>query len=143
MVCEEVEKRQARIVMIDSISGYSVSLGGDDLIRHLHALVKYLANMGVTTILVNEVEAVTGDFRVTEVGISYMADNIVFMRYLEMNGELRKAIGILKKRVSDFEKTMREMKITREGIKLGRPLTGLRGILGGMPKLLESANEEE
>jgi len=143
MVRKAVEEQDARIVMIDSVSGYEICLGGDDLVSHLHALCKYMANMGVTVILVNEVEAITGDFRVTEVGISYMADNIVFMRYLELNGELRKAIGILKKRMSNFGKSLRELKITRHGVELGRPLTGLKGILSSMPELLEPTDDEE
>lgn len=28
---------------------------------------------------------------------------IIFLRYFEMDGELQKAIGVLKKRLSDFE----------------------------------------
>jgi circadian clock protein KaiC len=92
--------------------------------------------MGVAVILINEVETITGDFRATEVGISYIADNLVFLRYLEMQGELRKVIGVLKKRLTDFEKTLREFEITRYGIKVGKPLTDLRGILRGTPELL-------
>ncbi|MEM7716029.1 MAG: hypothetical protein AAF349_21065 [Cyanobacteria bacterium P01_A01_bin.68] len=43
--------------------------------------------MGVTVILINETENITGDFRATELGISYIADNIIFLRYLEIYGE--------------------------------------------------------
>ena len=143
MVRREVEERGARIVMLDSVSGYNLTLNSGDLISYLHALCKYLTNMGVTTILVNETEAITGDFKATEVGISYMADNIIFMCYLELNGELRKAIGVLKKRLGDFEKTMREMKITSQGVEIGQPLTGLRGILRGTPEILKSMGDEE
>lgn len=135
-VRREVEEEGSRIVMIDSISGYRLSLRGEDLVAHLHALCKYLANMGVTVLLINEVEHITGQFRATEVGISYLTDNIVFLRFLEMRGELHKAIGVLKKRVSDFEKTLREFQITRYGVKVGAPLTGLRGILSGAPELI-------
>lgn len=134
LVRQEVEKKKARIVMIDSVSGYRLSVRGQDLVSHLHALCKYLQNMGVTVVLINEVEHITGDFRATDVGISYVADNIVFLRYLELQGQMRKAIGVLKKRVSDFERTLREIEITRYGIKVGRPLTGLRGILSGTPE---------
>jgi circadian clock protein KaiC len=63
--------------MIDSISGYRLSVRGNELIRHMHALCKYLQNMGVAVILINEVETITGDFRATEIGLSYLGDNIV------------------------------------------------------------------
>jgi circadian clock protein KaiC len=142
LVRREVEEQKASIVMIDSIAGYQLALGREDLVTNLHALCQYLKNMGVTVLLINEVEAITGDFQVTEVGISYLADNIIFLCYLEINGEIRKAIGVLKKRVSDFEKSLREIKITRYGIKVGEPLTKLRGILSGVPEWVEPIKEE-
>lgn len=143
MVRYEVEQGNARIVMIDSVSGYRIALRGrdDELVAHLHALCKYLQNMGVTVILVNETENITGNFRATEVGISYMVDNIIFLRYLEIQGELRKAIGVLKKRLSNFEKRLRELEITRYGIKVGQPLTHLRGILSGIPDWIDNKGE--
>lgn len=134
LVRREVEEDNARVVMIDSVAGYQVSVRGDDLVAHLHALTKYLQNMGVAVLLITEVTDVVGDFKVSDVGISYLADNTIFVRYLELNGELRKAIGVLKKRMSDFEKTLREFEITRHGIKVGKPLTELRGILLGTPE---------
>lgn len=137
LVRQEVEQRQARIVMIDSISGYQLSVRGEDLTSHLHALCKYLQNMGVAVLLINELEAITGEFRATEIGISYLADTIIFLRYLEVQGELRRVIGVLKKRMTDFEKTLREFQISRYGLKVGSPLTQLRGILTGVPELLE------
>jgi circadian clock protein KaiC len=133
-VRHEVEERKARIVMIDSVSGYELCMRGGELVSHVHALSRYLKNMGVTVIFVNEVEHITGDFRATEAGVSYLADNIVFLRYLEIAGEIRRAIGVLKKRTSSFEKTLREVEITRYGIKVGEPLTELRGILTGTPE---------
>jgi circadian clock protein KaiC len=69
--------------------------------------------------------------------MSYLADSIVFLRHLELDGELRKAIGVLKKRTSDFEQTLREFEITGHGIKVGEPLTGMRGILSGTPELVD------
>ncbi len=141
LVRREVEERGVAMVMIDSVAGYRLSVRGGDLVAHLHAVGKYLSNVGVTCLLVNELQNITGDFSPTESGISYLADNIIFIRYLEINGEMRKAIGVLKKRLSDFEKTLREIEITRYGIKVGRPLTELRGILRGVPEWVKPATE--
>ena len=63
---------------------------------------------------------------------------LIFLRYLELDGELRKAIGVLKKRISDFERTLREFTITKYGIKVGEPLTQLRGILSGIPEWINN-----
>lgn len=134
MVRREVEDQGARIVMIDGVSGYRLTLAGDDLLVHLHSLGRYLKNMGATVIFINDVEAITGDFRATEVGASYLCDNLLFLRYVEMDGELRKVIGVLKKRLGDFGKSIRELEIRGEGLRVGAPLTGLRGVLTGTPE---------
>ncbi|MDK8462222.1 ATPase domain-containing protein [Marinobacter sp. SS13-12] len=134
-VREEVEERGTRIIMIDSLAGYRLSIGGDNVTRRLHALCRYLVNMGVTVILLNEVEAITGgEVKTTEMGVSYLADTIILLRYMERAGEIRKTIGVLKKRTGDFEKSLREFDITPNGIRVGSELTGLRGILRGEPE---------
>jgi circadian clock protein KaiC len=138
LVRREVEEKGARVVMIDGISGYRLTLAGDDLVSHLHALGRYLKNMGATLLLLNEMDSITGDFQATGVGLSYLCDNLIFLRYLEVDGEMRKAVGVLKKRVGDFEKTLRRFEITNAGPKLGPPLAGLRGVLTGMPEPLEA-----
>ncbi len=138
-VRREVEENETSIVMIDGIAGYGLTLQGReaDAVRRLHALGRYLKNVGVTTVFVDETSNVTGEFRATDRNLSYLADNIVFLRHLELQGELRKAIGVLKKRTSDFERTLREFEMTEHGLKVGEPLTDLQGILTGMPTVVE------
>lgn len=143
IVRQEVEQQHASIVMIDSISGYRVSLRGEDIVTHLHALCKYLQNMGVAVLLVNEVRSVAGEFQVSDVGLSYLADNIVFLRYLELKGEIRKVIGVLKKRLSSFERTLRELEMSRYGIKVGKPLANIQGILTGRVTFTDTPSKEE
>lgn len=135
-VRREVEDREARIVMIDGTAGYRLSLRGEEreLVRELHSLCRYFKNMGVTVILIEEIQNITGEFRATERNLSYIADNILFLRYLEYRGEMKKAIGVLKKRMSDFGRSLRAFEISPHGIKVGEPLTELRGILQGTPE---------
>jgi circadian clock protein KaiC len=139
MVQDEVENHDARIVMVDGTVGYRLTLRGDRdrVTQHLHALGRYLKNMGVTTILVEETQSIVGEFHATDSNLSYLADNIVFLRHLELHGELRKAIGVLKKRTTDFERTLRRYEITRHGITVGDPLTQLRGVLSGTPEVVD------
>ncbi len=143
LVRRDVEEKGTRLVMLDSVAGFNLSLRGQNLIAELHAIAKYLQNQGVAVFLVTEVAEITGDFRATDANISYLGDNIVFLRYLEIHGEMRKAIGVLKKRLSNFERTLREIEITRYGVKVGRPLTNLRGILSGTPEWIKEKGDEE
>ena len=110
--------------------------------ERLHALCRYLQNVGVTVLLVNEVQDLA-HFRVSEVGISYLADNVLFLRYIERRVddrvEIQRAIGVLKKRLSDFEKTLRPFSLTRQGVVIGAPLQRITGALGALTGAIELA----
>lgn len=132
MVRRDVEEYGTRIVMIDSVSGYRLSVAGDDLQSRIHALCKYLQNVGVTTFLINELQDLN-DFRISETNISYLSDNIIYLRYMERDGaghaRLGRGLGVLKKRLSDFDKGLYDFEIASSGIEVGRPLPSFGGIL--------------
>lgn len=142
-VRQEVEEEGTEIVMLDGIVGYRLSVHGkrDDLTREIHKIGKYMKNMGATLLLINETNSIAGTFEVTDEGVSYLADNILFLRHLEIGGEMRKAIGVLKKRTSDFERSVREFELDEYGIRIGEPMTDLRGILNGTPEWVDESDE--
>jgi circadian clock protein KaiC len=70
------------------------------------------------------------------VDISYLADNILVLRYFEAAGEVRQAISMIKKRSGSHEHTIRELKLGPDRIRVGKPLTGFQGVLSGIPILL-------
>jgi circadian clock protein KaiC len=131
----EVVEDGAEVVMIDGTQGFQQNLRGlDDPTSVLLRIGRYLRAVGVTTFILNEVHNITGDFQATEERTSNLADNIVFLRHVEYRGEMRKVVGTLKMRTSDFERSLRELKITDAGIEVGGPLPELRGILTGTPE---------
>ena len=136
----EVEERSTDVVMIDGVTGYEQAFEGGSLdpIRRLVKIGRYLRNMNVTGIVTNEVHRITGEFRATEQRMSHLADNIVILRHVEYRGELRKVVGVLKMRTSDFETGLRTLEITSDGLAVGDPLPELRGILTGTPDWRES-----
>jgi len=141
----EVEANDPGIVMVDGVAGYRIT-GGEDTARtarRLHALGRFLKRAGVTTLLIDETSSVTGEFTATDENISYLADALVFLRHVELQGELQKVIGVLKKRTSDFERTLRQFEITGEGVRVGEPLTRLRGVLSGTPEVVDYGGEDD
>jgi circadian clock protein KaiC len=137
LVRNSVENDGCDIVMLDSLRGYHLAMeefGTPN--AHIHNLVTYLSSKGVTTLLINEVEYITGDLRATEHQISHLADNIILLRYAEYKSQVIKMIGCLKKRIGGFEPELRQMRITRSGIEVSEKLTNLRGILTGIPEHL-------
>lgn len=127
-----VEETGVKMVVLDSVTGFELALGGEAVRERLHAFAKSLARMGTTVLLINEIET-TGQFRISEKGISYLSDNVIFLRYVEIDGRLQKAIGVLKKRVSSFDNRLHTFEIGPEAFNIGEPVHGLRGVLMGVP----------
>jgi circadian clock protein KaiC len=69
------------------------------------------------------------------VDVSYLSDTVVLLRYFEANGRMRKAVSVVKKRSGWHEDTIRELSFDRSGIRVGPPLSTMRGILTGVPSL--------
>ncbi|MDN5872381.1 MAG: AAA family ATPase [Nitrococcus sp.] len=138
-VRRHVEETGVKMVVLDSVAGFELAVEGEDVKTRLHALCKTLARQGVMVLLINEIEAMTGEFRVSEKGISYLTDNVIFLRYMETGGCLQKAMGVLKKRLGSFDNRLHTFEIGPEAFKVGEPIQGLRGVLMGAPMPLEEA----
>jgi circadian clock protein KaiC len=133
LVRAEVEDHGARVVVIDSINGYfSAMPEARFLTLQIHELLSYLADRGVATLLTMAQSGVFGSMT-SPVEVSYLAENVVLLRYFEAGGRARKAISVLKKRSGMHENTIRELTLGPGGIALGEPLSGFRGVLTGVP----------
>jgi circadian clock protein KaiC len=130
-------------VMIDGVQGFEKLSNRSEEHEELSALRSYLTARDITVLLTDEMPNITGEFRPTKSGETAIADNIVFMRYIEFNSEIHRAIGVLKKRTSDFEHRLRRFEITGEGVVVGDSLTGLSGVLTGDPQWVGDDPERE
>lgn len=130
----EVEENNARIIVIDSLNGYLLSMPGEsDLALHMHELLEFLNQQGVSTFLVLTQQNLLGQGS-GDVDVSYLADNALIMRYFEAEASVRRAISVLKKRSGKHENTIRELRFGSDGIQLGEPLAGFKGVLSGTPE---------
>ena len=130
--------RGARVIVIDSLNGYLNSTPDERfLTTHLHELLTFLGQMGVVTILVGVQQGMLGQMT-TAVDASYIADNVLMLRYFEMDGEVQEAISVFKKRGSLHERTIRHFALSAKGIEVGEVLKGFHGILTGVPHLASS-----
>ena len=104
-----VEEHGAQVVVIDSLNGYLNAMPEERFLTlHLHELLTYLGEHGVATILVMAQHGLIGSNMISPVDVSYLADCVVLLRYYEAEGELHKAISVMKKRSGDHEKAIRE-----------------------------------
>jgi len=138
-VRECVETHGARTIVIDSLNGYQAAMPGEHaLVLHVHELLQYLNRQGATTFLTVAQHGLVGDMK-SPVDITYLADTVILLRYFEALGRVRRAISIVKKRMSAHEDVIREYKIGPQGFTLGPPLVGFQGILRGVPTFVGEA----
>jgi circadian clock protein KaiC len=138
-VVETVEQEGARLVGIDSLTGYLNAMPAEQLLNiHLHELFSYLGQRGVTSLMTLAQHAPFSESSVVA-DLSYLADAVILLRYFEAIGEVRQAISILKRRSGAHEKTIREYRVRVGGIKVGSPLREFQGVLSGTPEYLGTA----
>jgi circadian clock protein KaiC len=123
----------ASIVVLDSLSGYQHAMADEQfMLLQMHELVTYLNQQGVLTFLVLAQAGMVGQMQ-SPVDLTYLSDAVILLRFFEADGELRRALSMLKKRTGGHETTIRELTITADGISVGRKLDGFRGIMTGTP----------
>lgn len=128
-----VEDFEARIVVIDSLTGYLNAMSEEQhLVLQMHEILTYLNQKGVVTFLLLAHHGLIGQIA-APVDMSYLCDSVVLLRFFESGGRIRRAISVVKKRVGSHEDTIREFRIAGSGITVGEPLEQFRGILSGQP----------
>ena len=129
-----VERDHATVVVIDSLNGYLNSMPEERFLQaQLHELFMFLRHHGVLAVSIVAQHGLLGQM-LAPVDVSYLADNVVLLRYFEVNGSVRQAISIVKKRSGAHEKTIRELSLQSTGIEIGEPLTEFQGVLTGVPE---------
>ena len=136
IVRRSVERDKARVIVIDSLNGYLNAMPDERfLILQMHELLSYLGQQGVLTILVLAQHGLVGPMD-TPLDISYLSDAVVMLRYFEAGGSVRRALSVVKKRSGRHEHTIREFRLSSEGISVGPPLTNFRGVFSGTPEYI-------
>ena len=132
-VRKSVEEIGAQFVAIDSLNAYLQAMPGEKyLLLQMHELLTFLNQQGILSILIRGQHGVVGDMR-SDVDLSYLSDTIMLFRFFESKGQVLKALSVVKSRTSAHEQTIREFRLTSNGIEVGHPLTDFEGVLSGVP----------
>jgi circadian clock protein KaiC len=129
-----------KTVVIDSINGYQAAMPEENaLVLHMHELLLYLNRKGAATFMTVAQHGLVGDMQ-APVDITYLADTVILLRYFEALGKVRRAISIIKKRTGSHESTIREYRISKQGMTIGEPLDAFQGVLRGVPTYVGADN---
>lgn len=134
----------AKVIVIDSLNGFVQAMPNEKMLAtHIHELLTYLGQRGIVTLMIGVQQGMLGGSMSSSVDASYLADNVILLRYFEAGGEVQQAISIFKKRGSGHERSIRRMTISLDGVHIGPVLRQFRGILTGVPKMVDMPPQNE
>ena len=135
-----VRRVGATRVVIDSLSGFEIALAPTfrlDFRESLYRLVGALTATGVTVMMTAEVIEVFPEIRFTNERVSFVTDDILVQRYVEIDGRLEKVLAVVKMRGSNHATDFRVYRLTPTGAVIGEALSGYHGITTGVPTRTE------
>ncbi len=135
-VIKAVREIDASRVVLDSLVGFEMALAPE--FRHefresLYRMIVALTRQGVTVVSTVEVEENFISMGLSNFAISFLTDDILRLRYVSINGQLRKMMVVVKMRGSKHSIDMWEYSITSRGVVIGERLRGYRGLTSGVP----------
>jgi circadian clock protein KaiC len=146
-ILDAVKKLDAKRLVIDSLAGFEMALAPGfraDFRESLYRMIGALTGIGVTILTTVEMEESFTGFPFSTYSISFLTDDIIRLRYVEIDGELRKILLVVKMRGGNHSKDIREYQITSEGVVIMSPrLSEFRGLTTGNPERLGHPIEKE
>ncbi|GGE22772.1 circadian clock protein KaiC [Polymorphobacter glacialis] len=136
-ILDAVERVGAKRLVIDSLVSLEMALAPgfrEDFRESLYRLIVALTGAGVTILSTVEVEDSFTGFSFSHYTISFLTDDIIRMRYVEIDGQLRKVMVVIKMRGGNHSKDIREYVITDKGVVVIQPRsTDYDGLTTGIP----------
>ncbi len=144
-VLEAVERTKAKRLVIDSLAGFEMALAPGfrtDFRESLYRMIAALTGAGVTIVSTVEVEDSFNAFQFSHYLISFLTDDIIRLRYVEIDGQLRKILVVVKMRGGNHSKDIREYVISESGMVIISPRrTEYSGLTTGMPRRVGGLQE--
>jgi circadian clock protein KaiC len=140
-----IRKMGAKRLVIDSLSGIEMALAPefrDDYRESLYRMVAGLTATGVTVLMTAEMEDRYTDLCFSAYGNAFLADAIVMQRYIEIGGQFKRVMAVMKVRGSAHSKQIRFFEIAGDHIQIGSELSQYEGILSGRPTQHSSGFDE-
>ncbi len=132
-ILEAVKRQQVSRLFIDGLEGFQRAIASDERLSFfLNALTAELQMQQVTTMFAVELsDLFTPTFKIPIPGGTGFADNLFFLRYVELRSQLYRLISIIKIRDSDYDTSIREFRISEQGIEVASTFQSAEVILTG------------
>jgi len=128
-----VEEFKPRRVAVDSLSALERAGSIKAFREFVIGVTSFIKQQEITGLFTATTSTLMGGPSITDTHISTLTDSIILLRYVEMFGEMKRGITVLKMRGSIHDKGIREFSIDQKGMHLGRRFRNVTGVLSGAP----------
>lgn len=143
LIQREIEEFRPKRLIMDSVSAME-RVGPVRFFREfVIGLTSYAKQEEVCSLFTSTTPKLSGGDSITEAHISTITDAILLLRYVEINGILRRGIAVIKMRGSQHDKQIREFTISNDGLHIGRPFTNVQNIILGVPSATPPSEAEQ
>ncbi len=146
-ILDAVERLNAKRLTIDSLVGFEMALAPDfraDFRESLYRMIAALTGAGVTILTTVEIEDTFTAMAFSHYTISFLTDDIIRLRYVEIDGQLRKVMVVIKMRGGNHSKDIREYVITDKGVVvIGPRQTDYARLSTGLPERIGQVPPEK
>jgi len=135
----EIDEFKPNRLVVDSLSALERVSSIKGFREFVIALTSFVKHGEIATLFTATTPNLMGGTSVTETHISTITDSIILLRYVEMYGEMRRGITVLKMRGSMHDKDIREYTIDGTGMHIDKPFRNVTGIISGTPTYIKSS----
>ena len=138
MIQDLVKKNKAKRVVLDSLSALQRIYDVPKFRSFIIGLNAFLKMNDVTSILTNTTSELLGVTEITEAHISTVTDNIIILKYVELGGQMRRLMSVLKQRGSMHKKDLVEFEVTTEsGVNIIGPFKNVENLMSGSARRIQ------
>jgi circadian clock protein KaiC len=144
-ILDAVHRIKAKRLVIDSLVGFEMALAPgfrQDFRESLYRMIAALTGAGVTIFTTVEIEDTFTAMQFSHYTISFLTDDIIRLRYVEIEGQLRKMMVVIKMRGGNHSKDIREYVINEHGVVVISPRhTDYAKLTSGLPERIGHLEE--
>lgn len=134
IIKSEIAEFKPSRISIDSLSALARGVSNNSFRQFVIGVTGFAKQEEITGFFTNTTDHFLGSNSITESHISTITDTILMLQYVEMRGEMSRAINVFKMRGSWHDKGIREYSISAQGPEIKDSFRNFEGIISGTPR---------
>ncbi|HEY9598794.1 MAG TPA: circadian clock protein KaiC [Cyanophyceae cyanobacterium] len=141
IIKSEIASFKPSRIAIDSLSALARGVSNNAFRQFVIGVTGYAKQEEITGFFTNTTDQFMGSHSITDSHISTITDTILMLQYVEIRGEMSRAINVFKMRGSWHDTGIREYTISEEGAEIKDSFRNYERIISGSPSRV-SINEK-